>query len=140
MKDFRNLRVWEKAHMLALDIYKATAQFPREEIYGLTSQIRWASLSIPANISEGCGRDSEGELLRYLKIAMGSSSELEYELLLANELEYIPDEEFELIQWRLVEVRKMLNAFIQRIKTSKKNLNAKSQSLIASPLLTLPTP
>ena len=118
MKDFRRLRVWEKAHMLTLDIYEVTSSFPREEIYGLINQIRRASVSIPANIAEGCGRDSEGELLRYMKIAMGSSSELEYEILLANELGYLPDKEFELIQGNLVEVRKMLNAFIQRLKKS----------------------
>jgi four helix bundle protein len=118
MKDFRKLRVWEKAHKLTLDIYQATSIFPKEEIYGLTSQIRRASVSIPANIAEGCGRDSEGELLRYLRIAMGSSSELEYELLLASDLGYIPSEKFEMIQANLVAVRKMLNALIQRIKTS----------------------
>lgn len=86
MKDFRNLRVWEKAHHLTLEIYRVTSAFPKEETYGLTSQIRRACVSIPANVAEGCGRDSEAELLRYLKIAMGSSSELEYELLLANQL------------------------------------------------------
>jgi len=86
VKDFRNLRVWEKAHHLTLEIYRVTSAFPKEETYGLTSQIRRACVSIPANVAEGCGRDSEAELLRYLKIAMGSSSELEYELLLANQL------------------------------------------------------
>jgi four helix bundle protein len=119
MKDFRRLRVWEKAHKLTLDIYEVTSSFPKEEIYGLTSQIRRASVSIPANIAEGCGRDSDGELLRYLKIAMGSSRELEYELLLANELGYIPDNEFEFMQGNLVELRKMLNGFIQRLKKNK---------------------
>ena len=119
MKDFRKLRVWEKAHKLTLDIYGVTSQFPTEERYGLTSQIRRASVSIPANIAEGCGRDSEGELLRFVRIAMGSSSELEYELILAHELGYLSDKEFNIIQNDLVAVRKMLNAFIQKIKSNQ---------------------
>ena len=119
MKDFRKLRVWEKAHKLTLDIYGVTSQFPTEERYGLTSQIRRASVSIPANIAEGCGRDSEGELLRFVRIAMGSSSELEYELILAHELGYLSDKEFNMIHRDLVTVRKMLNAFIQKIKSNQ---------------------
>ena len=119
MKDFRKLLVWEKSHKLTLDIYRVTSLFPREELYGLTSQIRRASVSIPANIAEGCGRDSEGELLRFMRIAMGSSSELEYELLLAQDLGFISDVEFNKIQGDLVEVRKMLNAFIQRLKATR---------------------
>jgi len=116
MKDFRKLFVWEKAHKLTLEIYRVTSSFPREELYGLTSQIRRASVSIPANIAEGCGRDSERELLRFMRIAMGSSSELEYEIILAHDLGYLSDEEFIKVQGDLVEVRKMLNAFIQKLK------------------------
>jgi four helix bundle protein len=116
MKDFRKLIVWEKAHRLTLEIYRVTSLFPREELYGLTRQIRRASVSIPANIAEGCGRDSEGELLRFMRIAMGSSSELEYEILLAQDLGYLSIEEFNEISRDLVEVRKMLNAFIQKLK------------------------
>ena len=116
MKDFRKLLVWEKAHKLTLEIYRVTSSFPREELYGLTSQIRRACVSIPANIAEGCGRDSERELLRFMRIAMGSSSELEYEIILAHDLGYLSDEVFIKIQRDLVEVRKMLNAFIQKLK------------------------
>lgn len=116
MKDFRKLIVWEKAHKLTLEVYRITSLFPREELYGLTSQIRRASVSIPANFAEGCGRDSEGELLRFMRIAMGSSSELEYEILLAQDLGYLSIEEFNEISRDLVEVRKMLNAFIQKLK------------------------
>jgi four helix bundle protein len=118
VKDFRKLLVWEKAHKLTLDIYGVTSQFPTEERYGLTSQLRRASVSIPANIAEGCGRDSEGELLRFMRIAMGSSSELEYELLLAHDLGYLSDKEFNKIQGDLIPVRKMLNAFIQKLKAN----------------------
>ena len=83
MQDFRQLKVWRKAHSLALAIYKGTVRFPRTELYGLTSQIRRACVSIPANIAEGCGRGGDPELGRFLQIAMGSASELEYHLLLA---------------------------------------------------------
>ena len=85
MRDFRELKVWEKSHQLALEVYSATTKFPKEELYGLTSQVRRSAVSIPANISEGCGRDSPAELLRFCRIAMGSASELEYELLLAHD-------------------------------------------------------
>ena len=82
MKDFRNLKVWEKSHQLALAVYKATSTFPRHELYGLTS--------IPANIAQGCGRSGDAELARFLQIAMGSASELEYHLLLARDLGFLP--------------------------------------------------
>ncbi len=72
MKDFRELKVWGKGHHLALEIYRATAKFPKDELYGLTSQIRRSCVSIPANIAEGCGRNGDAELARFLQIAMGS--------------------------------------------------------------------
>ena len=90
MKDFRQLKVWEKAHQLALQVYKTTVNFPREELYGLTSQIRRSSMSIPTNIAEGCGRHTDAEFARFLQIAMGSASETEYQLLLARDLEFLP--------------------------------------------------
>jgi four helix bundle protein len=88
MKDFRQLKVWEKSHQLALSVYKATKKFPKEELYGLTSQIRRASMSIPTNIAEGCGRNTDKEFARFLQIAMGSASETEYQLILARDLEF----------------------------------------------------
>lgn len=78
MKDFRNLKVWEKSHQLTVEIYKATEKFPKHEQYGLTSQLRRASVSVAANIAEGCGRKSDADFGRFLGIAMGSVSELEY--------------------------------------------------------------
>ena len=90
MKDFRDLKVWEKAHALTLSCYQVTKPFPREEIFGLVSQIRRASASIPANIAEGCGRRGNAELHRFLQIAMGSASELEYHLLLSRDLGHLP--------------------------------------------------
>lgn len=86
MKDFRSLKVWEKAHELVLKVYKATDLFPKHELYGITSQIRRAAASVPTNIAEGCGKDSDAELKRYFLIAMGSASELEYLLILARDL------------------------------------------------------
>jgi four helix bundle protein len=119
LRDFRELKVWEKSHHLALSVYKATAGFPKEETYGLLSQIRRASVSIPANIAEGCGKIGDNEFTRYLVIAMGSASELEYELLLAHDPNYLEDEDYGKLTNELIEVRKMLNALIQKIKSSK---------------------
>jgi len=118
MKDFRTLKVWEKAHVLTLAIYKATGNFPKHEIYALTNQIQRAAVSVPTNIAEGCGKDSDAELKRYFVIAMGSSSELEYLLLLARDLTYLPEDNYQILNNELTEVRRMLNAFIQKLKTS----------------------
>jgi four helix bundle protein len=90
MKDFRQLKVWEKAHHLALEVYKATAIFPKEELYGLTSQLRRAGVSIPTNIAEGCGRNTDAYFARFLQIAMGSASETEYEIILAFDWDFFP--------------------------------------------------
>jgi four helix bundle protein len=119
MKDFRSLKVWEKAHALTLAIYEATENFPKQELYSLTNQIQRATVSIPANIAEGCGKDSDAELKRYFTIAMGAASELEYLLLLAHDLGYLQDNIYQPIQIDIVETRKMLNAFIQRLKANR---------------------
>lgn len=119
MKDFRSLKVWQKSHQLSLSVYKATRDFPKDELYGLTNQIRRASASIGANIAEGCGKDSDAELRRYLLIAMGSSSEQENYLLLARDLEHLENTEYEVLQKELVELRKMMNAFIQKLKANR---------------------
>ena len=124
MKDFRSLKVWEKAHSLTLAIYKSTEQFPKQELYSLTNQVQRAAVSIPANIAEGCGKDSDAELKRYFSIAMGSSSELEYLLLLARDLGYLQPNIYQSMQSDLVETRKMLNAFIQKLKGNPYNLTA----------------
>jgi len=118
MKDFRTLKVWEKAHALTLATYKASEKFPKQEMYALTNQIQRAAVSVPTNIAEGCGKDSDAELKRYFLIAMGSSSELEYLLLLAHDLGYLSDEVYQPLHNELVEVRRMLNAFIQRLKAN----------------------
>lgn len=115
MKDFRDLKVWEKSHGLALRIHQATRTFPREELYGLTSQIRRSSQSIPTNIAEGCGRGSDADFARFLQIAMGSACEIEYQLLLAHDLGYVEISQFRSLTGEVTEVKKMLTALIQKI-------------------------
>ena len=118
MKDFRELKVWEKSHALTMAVYKITAGFPKDEMYGLTSQIRRSCASIPANITEGCGRSGDAELARFLQIAMGSASELEYHLLLARDLGYLNPMECEPLSKETTEVKKMLTAFIQTLRAN----------------------
>lgn len=116
MKNFKELRIWQRSHQLVLDIYLVTKSFPKEEVYGLTSQIRRSCSSIPTNIAEGCGRNSDAELNRFLVIAMGSASELEYQLLLAKDLAYLKIDDYEKLNDELIEIRKMLNMFIQKLR------------------------
>lgn len=118
MKDFRELKVWERSHQLTLAVYKTTAMLPKEEQYGLTSQIRRACSSIPANIAEGCGRNGDAELARFLQIAMGSASELDYHLLLARDLNFMNSREYEQLASELSEVKRMLNTFIQKLRAN----------------------
>ena len=94
MKGFKELKVWHKAHELTLAIYESTRTFPREELYGLTGQLRRSACSIAANIAEGCGRPSDGEIARFLQIARGSASETEYHVLLARDLHYLCENDF----------------------------------------------
>jgi four helix bundle protein len=119
VKDFKQLNVWAKAHQLTLRLYEVTRLFPREEMYGLTSQIRRSAASVPANVAEGCGRRSDGELTRFLQIARGSASELEYHLLLARDLRFLEHNEFDRLQGELVEVQRMLTALVQRVRPVK---------------------
>ncbi len=117
MRDFHKLQVWQKAHNLALAVYRATGGFPRAETYGLTSQLRRAGASIPANIAEGCGRDSAAELARFLNIAMGSASELEYHLLLAHDLQFLATSDYQRLTRHVTEIKKMLTGYVKRLKT-----------------------
>ena len=115
MQDYRKLIVWQKAHELVLKIYKATSFFPREEMYSLVNQIRRAAVSIPSNISEGCGRYGNRELKQFMSIAMGSANEVEYQLLLAKDLGYIAIENYNALSRDIIEIRKMLASYIKRI-------------------------
>lgn len=116
MRDFKKLEVWGEAHKMTLQIYQLSQKFPKEEIYGLTNQIRRASASVPTNIAEGCGRSSQEQLKWFCDVAMGSASEVEYQLLLAKDLQYIDGEEYQMINEKYVVLKKRLNAFIQRLK------------------------
>src|ERR1700674_1529920 len=103
MRDFREIKVWAKAHLLTLEIYKVTATCPREEIYGLTSQLRRASVSIAANIAEGFGRGGNTELARFLQTGMGSASEVEYHIFLAKDLNLLTEKIYDDLDGRIVE-------------------------------------
>ncbi len=116
MRDFRSIKVWEKGHQVTLRVYNATAGFPRAELYSLTSQIRNACSSIPSNIAEGCGRGSQAEFAHFLQIAMGSASELEYRILLARDLKYLPLSEHREIDAQVVEVKRMLASLIAKLR------------------------
>ena len=116
MKDFRQLLVWQKSHQLAVEIYKITTSFPKHEMYGVTSQIRRAAASIPANIAEGCGRGSDSDLARFIQIAMGSASELEYHLLLSKDIGYLDDKTYETLANEVIEIKRMLASFIKKLK------------------------
>lgn len=113
MRDFRNIKAWEKAHQLNLEIYKHTELFPKEEKYGLISQVRRPSTSIATNIAEGCGHNSIKEFSRYINISVASCSETEYLLILSKDLKYIEKKAAEELISLVVEVRKMLNGLLK---------------------------
>lgn len=115
MRDFKELKVWHKAHQLVLDIYQQTRSFPTDERFGLTAHLRKSATSIPSNIAEGSGRQSEKEFARFLSIAAGSASETEYQLLLARDLNYIGSDFHARLDAQVNEVKRMLNSFIQRL-------------------------
>jgi len=116
VKDFKELRVWSKAHELTVSVYVMTRTFPKDEIYGLTSQVRRSAASIGANIAGGCGRRSDGELCRFLQIARGSASETEYHLLLAKDLGLLSESDFRKAEHKVLEVQRMLTALVQKVQ------------------------
>ncbi|HEU0075401.1 MAG TPA: four helix bundle protein [Dehalococcoidia bacterium] len=124
MRDFKRLTVWRKSHEFTLNVYSSTSRFPSAELYGLTSQLRRAASSIPANIAEGCGRDSDAELARFLRIAMGSGNELEYFLLLSRDLKYVQLDEYANLLGELQEVKRMLAGLLSRLRSDRMGLGA----------------
>lgn len=119
MKDFRQLAIWQRSHQLTLAIYKLTRTFPSDERYGLTAQLRRSMASVPANIAEGCGRDSEMELKRFLDIAHGSASETDYHLHLSADLGYLTADEHRLLANEVQELKKMIGAFSRKLKADR---------------------
>ncbi|MFQ5807643.1 MAG: four helix bundle protein [Phycisphaerae bacterium] len=116
LQDFRTLQVWQKAHELTLSVYRLTTTFPDAERYGLTSQIRRCAASVPANIAEGCGRGGRKDFARFLRMATGSASELEYHLLLAKDLRMIDLEEYGQLTANVAEVRRMLAGLLRKLR------------------------
>lgn len=118
MRNFKKYRVWVKAHRLTLEVYAATVRFPKEELYGLTSQIRRASSSVPANIAEGCGRDTDADFARFLQISAGSACELEYHLLLARDLGLMEKSRHAKLDAEVNDVKRMLAMLTRKLRSS----------------------
>ena len=128
MKNFRQLKVWQTAHALTLAVYKVTRSFPREEMYGLTSQLRRSSASVPSNLAEGCGREGDAELARFCSIARGSASELKYQLLLARDLNLITESEHKKVSSKAIEVKKCLPLSLRNSEPMAYNARLRARS------------
>ncbi len=126
MQDFRQLKVWRKAHELTLEVYRKSRRFPPEERFGLTAELRRSARSIGSNIAEGCAKDTDAEFRRFVVIAFGSASELEYQLLLAGDLEYLSPTDQAALNSSCTEVERMLNSLSQTLKTKGQLLTANS--------------
>lgn len=116
MQNYKSLKVWQDAHRLTLGVYQKSKSFPKEEIYGLTSQIRRACISIPNNITEGCGRNTNLDFAHFLQISLGSTNEVDYLLLLAKDLGYLPFEEYLELEEQLNKIRAKLINLIQQVR------------------------
>jgi four helix bundle protein len=119
MRDHTKLRAFELADQLAVLVYRVTMHFPKEELYGLTSQMRRAAISVASNIVEGCARDSQADYLRFLHMAFGSLRELHYQLSLAKRLGYLSDQDSSLVEPKIIETEKVLNALIRSLQTNQ---------------------
>ena len=119
MRDFRTLKVWERAHQLALSVYRVTRAFPREELYGISSQLRRAACSVPANIAEGFGRSGNGDLHRFLDVAMGSTAEVSHFLLMSRDPAFVTPESYADLAERADEVQRMLASLIRKVQTAR---------------------
>jgi four helix bundle protein len=133
VQNFRNLAVWSKAHIVATKTYRLTRGFPREEMFGLSLQMRRAALSVAANIAEGCGRSGDREFARFLRIALGSASELEYYLLFARELALASLADIALLERETGEVKRMLTRLTHRLsnRTRRNERTPMAESYIA---------
>jgi len=120
LRNYRDLEVWDKAHKLTLQLYQRSRSFPKEEFYGLTSQLRRSAMSMGANLAEGCGRQTTPELARFVRIAMGSASELDYHLLLAHDFGYLQSDEHKGLSHELTRIRKMLASLLTTLESGAK--------------------
>jgi four helix bundle protein len=116
VQSFRNLKVWAKAHVMTLDVYRSTRAFPKEELYGLTSQMRRSSASIGANIAEGCCRSGDKDFGGFIQIAAGSAGELEYHILLARDLGLLNAVDYQRLSEETIEVKKMLSSLLHKLR------------------------
>ena len=116
MQNYKDLKVWIKSHEITLKIYSLTKGFPKEEIYSITSQVRRCSSSIPANIAEGCGKNTKNDFGRFLNIALGSANETEYFLLLAKDLSYLKTEDHKHLEKCINEIKAMLISLIKKVR------------------------
>jgi four helix bundle protein len=132
VRNHEDLEVWQRAHTLTVKLYRVTEAFPRSEMFGLTSQIRCAAGSIGANLAEGCGRWSDAELARYVQISMGSASELQNHLRLADDLGLLPQAEYNSLLKNLTSVRQMLTALLQSLRGNRAVRNSSAMSLAKS--------
>ena len=119
MRDFHQLSVWQKSHQFTLDVYTLTRAYPKDELFGLTSQIRRSSSSIATNIAEGCGRGSDADFGRFLQMAMGSASESEYQILLSFDLNYIDENQYKQMNAKVTEIKRMLSSLISKTKADR---------------------
>jgi four helix bundle protein len=119
MRDHKQLRAFELADEVALLIYQLTRKFPKEEVYGLTSQMRRAAVSVPSNIVEGCARESQAEYARFLGIAFGSLRELHYQFGLSKRLEYLNEKDFSKGALKIMETEKVLNALVRSMRVNR---------------------
>jgi four helix bundle protein len=120
MQDFRKLTVWQRAHALTLDVYRATDALPAAERYGLMSQMRSAAVSIASNIAEGCGRSSDADFARFLHNAVGSANELECQIIIARDLGYLTPDVAERLSGLRSEVKRMLVALITKSASGRR--------------------
>ncbi len=116
MKDFKSLKIWQKGIKLVVNIYKVSKEFPQEELYGLTSQMRRSAISIPSNIAEGSGRNSDKDFHRFLDISLGSSFELETQIIIARELEFLSNDDFKNLSEIIQEEQKMITGLQKSLK------------------------
>lgn len=116
MQNFKELLLWQEAHQLTLSVYEATKNFPKEEIFGVTSQIRRAAVSVPCNIAEGCGRFTSKDLANFLQISLGSTNETDYLTLLAKDLNYLQQQQFDALQEKINKVRAMNINLVNKVR------------------------